>query len=236
MFKCRSSEKELLDTLIPDERDLRKNLDEMEMINTWCGSKKSVIHFINKMSKKYVGKNNNISLVDLGCGKGDLLRAIDNWSQKKNIKLDLFGMDINPQSIQYAVENSAANPNIQYRTCDIFSDEFKQHRYDIIFINNVCHHFNDDDLTKLFQQLAKQARMAVFISDLQRNRLSYFLIKWLSKSLNLSYLAKHDGPLSVLRAFHKNELLNILSKADISNYEIHWAWAFRWEIILWCKQ
>jgi L-rhamnose mutarotase len=43
---------------------------------------------------------------------------------------------------------------------------------------------------------------------------------------------KNDGPISVLRSFKKKEWIAILQKAGITNYTIHWKWAFRYLIIV----
>jgi hypothetical protein len=47
-------------------------------------------------------------------------------------------------------------------------------------------------------------------------------------------MVKHDAPLSVLRAFTKRELVEILEKAGLIDYRIKWRWAFRWQVIARC--
>ena len=54
----------------------------------------------------------------------------------------------------------------------------------------------------------------------------------LTRLFSRSYLVKHDAPLSVLRGFKKKELEELLNKAGILNYTIHWKWAFRWLVIV----
>jgi hypothetical protein len=45
-------------------------------------------------------------------------------------------------------------------------------------------------------------------------------------------MVKHDSKLSVLRGFTREELEQLLSKAGITNYQLKWKWAFRWQLIL----
>jgi hypothetical protein len=45
-------------------------------------------------------------------------------------------------------------------------------------------------------------------------------------------MVKYDAPLSVQRAFKRNELELILEKAGIMNYKLRWKWAFRWQLII----
>jgi hypothetical protein len=41
-------------------------------------------------------------------------------------------------------------------------------------------------------------------------------------------MAKHDGPVSVLRAFRKSEIKAILEKQHINRYRIKRKWGFRY--------
>jgi hypothetical protein len=45
-------------------------------------------------------------------------------------------------------------------------------------------------------------------------------------------MVKYDAPMSVQRAFKRNELVLILEKAGIENYELKWKWAFRWQLVI----
>lgn len=45
-------------------------------------------------------------------------------------------------------------------------------------------------------------------------------------------MVKFDAPLSVLRAFTKNEWITILKEAGIKDYSLRWKWAFRWQLII----
>jgi hypothetical protein len=130
------------------------------------------------------------------------------------------------------MQNTASLP-LRYRVSDIFSDEFRQRRYDIITASLFCHHFTDEALMRLFRQWHEQARLAVLINDLQRHWFAYYGIKSLTTLLSRSELIKHDGPLSVLRAFRRQELERLLAQAGIERYELRWRWAFRYQLIIW---
>ena len=77
--------------------------------------------------------------------------------------------------------------------------------------------------------------MAVVINDLHRHWLAYHSIKWLTRLLGGSYLVRHDAPLSVARAFRRADWVALLARAGITQYELRWRWAFRWQVILRCS-
>jgi ubiquinone/menaquinone biosynthesis C-methylase UbiE len=231
VFEKRCEEPELMDDFSLATDELRRNLDEIEQLNDWVGSKRLLIRALEKIHQKY--PQQPLVIADLCCGSGDLLRCIRQWALDKHIDVQLIGIDANSCMVNYAAEKSNAADNISYQKMDIFSPEFKRYQFDIATINSSCHHFNNAELTQLFNQLAKQAKLAVVINDLHRHWLSYFSIKWLTKCFSYSSLSRHDGPLSVLRAFRKTELRQLLHAAGIKKYEIHWRWIFRWEVIIW---
>ena len=44
-----------------------------------------------------------ITIADLGCGGGDLLRAVHEWAKAKSLNVELIGIDANPFVVRYAV-------------------------------------------------------------------------------------------------------------------------------------
>ncbi len=234
MFEKRSNEQEIMDNLQLDDAELNRNLTELDRYNRLLGGTNVLLNALNTIYHK----NNNyithhkITIADLGCGSGELVKAIAAWAQENKINVELNGFDANKNIIEYANTQTTPNQQISYKVMDIFSEEFKRLSFDIITINSVTHHFSDAALVTLLKQLKQQTRLAIIINDLQRHWFSYFFTKIITKLFSFSYLAKHDAPLSVLRAFKKQEWIALLHQANIQSYRIRWAWAFRWEVII----
>jgi hypothetical protein len=45
-------------------------------------------------------------------------------------------------------------------------------------------------------------------------------------------MVKNDAPVSVMRAFRKKEIENIVRQAGYANFTIRWMWAFRWQVVI----
>lgn len=237
IFNKRSHKKELMDNLTLEGAALSKNLQELEAVNSWLGGKKTLLSALNTIYQKRPGslKNKKIVIADLGCGGGDLLKAIHDWAKVKELNVDLIGIDANPFMVRYAVKKLQPFNNVRFKTVNVLSDAFKAVQFDIVCLNAFCHHLSDPDLIALLKQLEKQTSIAIIVNDLHRHWFAYLSIQCLSRLFNFSYLARHDGPLSVLRAFQKHELVDLLKLAHIDCYQIRWRWAFRWEMIIWKK-
>ena len=232
MFEKRSEETELMDDLQLSNDDLRRNLDELETINYWLGGHKVVLQALQKLLTNLQKLNRPITIADVGCGGGDMLREIAKWGKKQGLEMKLTGVDANAFMLHYAAPKCSKFPNINFQQTDIFSPEFQQQKFDVLTCSLFCHHFSDGSLIQLLKQLYNQSGTAVIINDLERHPLAYYSIKALTQVFSKSYLVKNDAPLSVLRAFRKRELEDILQKAGISNYQLKWFWAFRWQLVL----
>jgi 2-polyprenyl-3-methyl-5-hydroxy-6-metoxy-1,4-benzoquinol methylase len=215
--------------------ELLANLDELEKLNAWFGSNKLLLRSLDRIYTNHsaIFHCRNVVIGDLGCGGGDLLRTINQWAIAKGITVELIGIDANQFMIDYAVKRSHDYPAIRYLQLDIFSPEFERLQFDIVTINSICHHFDDTSIIALLRKITLQTHFAIIINDLHRHWISYFSFKCISRIFRFSQLAKHDGALSILRAFQKQELANLLDSANIKSYQLHWRWAFRWEAILW---
>ncbi|MEQ9414600.1 MAG: SAM-dependent methyltransferase, partial [Cyclobacteriaceae bacterium] len=61
---------------------------------------------------------------------------------------------------------------------------------------------------------------------------AYHSIRLLTKWFSKSPMVQFDAPVSVLRAFHRSDIISILKDAGINNYSLKWKWAFRWQLII----
>jgi 2-polyprenyl-3-methyl-5-hydroxy-6-metoxy-1,4-benzoquinol methylase len=57
-------------------------------------------------------QNNEITIVDVGCGNGDMLRTLADYGLQHNIKFNLIGVDANNFTVKHAINLSKMYPNI----------------------------------------------------------------------------------------------------------------------------
>lgn len=225
-YTRRSYEKELLDNTEIPFKDIAENLRELDIINTLLGG-----HSITLTGFKQLATNKKrIAVCEIGCGGGDNMKALAAFCSKNKIEAEFTGIDINDDCIEFA-KKKATYGNVQFIVSDYKLVNFENNKPDIIFSSLFCHHFTDDDLIKMLQWMKQNAKVGFFINDLQRHPLAYHSIKYITRLFSKSYLVKNDAPLSVLRGFKRNEWKNIFEIAGITNYSIHWKWAFRYLII-----
>lgn len=229
-FSKRSHDEELMDDLDSSGEIIHQTLKELETINTLLGGNHVTIDGIEKLVKR--ANTKQFSLADLGCGGGDILRLIKKWALQKNLRAELYGIDANPNIVAEAQASTPGSFAIHFNAQNIFSSEFRSRSFDIVIGTLFFHHFTDEQLIDFFRQLKSQTKIGFVINDIHRHWFAYHSIKMLTKLFSKSPMVQNDGPLSVLRAFKKNELLAILRHAGIQTFSIRWMWAFRWQVIV----
>lgn len=230
-FTNRSSAVEIMDDLLCKGEVVDQTLRELDFINHWLGGNAVTLQAIASVWNN-ISKDKTIAIADLGCGSGEMLRIISAIALKQKRKVELIGVDANPNITQYATDHSEGFSNIEFFAQNVFEEPFKSKPFDIVLATLFTHHFSNEELVALLQQLRKKTNHAIIINDIHRHPLAYYSIKWLTQLFSKSAMVKFDAPLSVLRAFSKNEWITILKEAGIENYSLKWKWAFRWQVII----
>ena len=226
----RSTEDEIMDDLSMEGEMLRQTLDNLAQINQRLGGNQATINGLQTLLKTE-SKDAVISIVDLGCGSGDMLRAVADFGRKNNFIFKLTGIDANEYTINYARKLSVNYPEISYIKMDILADEFSGIAFDIVITTLFLHHFTNQQIEDLLIPVVNKARIGVVVNDLHRSSAAYYLFKVISLFLK-NPMVKKDGAVSVLRGFKKNDLISISKKLKDSVSTIHWKWAFRYQWII----
>ncbi len=236
-LSIRSYQNELLDRDDIPFEDIKQNMHELDIINTWLGGHQitlkglqQLMQGVSHLKGKQVTHPHTLLICEIGCGGGDNLRTVQQYCKKKNINVQLIGIDINPHCIAYA-QARKENAGITFVCSDYSKVSFAQ-QPDILFSSLFCHHFTNEELKQQFIWMRNNSTLGFFVNDLHRHSVAYHSIKLLTGIFSKSYLVKNDAPLSVARGFKKNELTELLQQSSINNYQLKWKWAFRWLLVV----
>jgi ubiquinone/menaquinone biosynthesis C-methylase UbiE len=223
MFFKRENITEMMDDFsIRDDR-IDAALKELQTINKYLGGEKTSNAGFKKLRKKLSPGDRKV--LDVGSGASSILVEM----QKINTNLEIYSMDKNIQACRYLKKNST---NIKIVCADIFYLPFKQNYFDIIHCSLLFHHFNKSQLKTILNFFTKIAKHGIIINDLRRNLFAFIGIKILTILFSRSEMVRNDAPISVMRGFIKEEIMELLFLSNISRFEIRRKWAFRWLIII----
>jgi 2-polyprenyl-3-methyl-5-hydroxy-6-metoxy-1,4-benzoquinol methylase len=210
---------------------LREALDKIAKINQLLGGNQLTLQGVHELIQK-IPSTTEITIVDVGCGNGDMLRALANYANKNNLNFRLIGIDANNFTINHARKLSENYPNISYRCEDIFDKPFYELKYDIVLCTLTLHHFKEDDILRLLTVFNANSRIGIVINDLHRSAIAYRLFQALCFVFSLNSMSREDGLVSILRGFKKEELIHFSKELKLNNYKIQWKWAFRYQWII----
>jgi len=221
----RSSEMEIMDDFLMEGVLFRDTLDKLEIINRFLGGNSVTIKGLKKLLKNQ-SKNKTITIVDLGCGNGDVLRDVSKFGRKNNYSFKLIGIDANPAAIDYARELSKEYSELSFKTIDILSEDFKKQSYNVVLCTLFLHHLKNEELISFLKKTTENATIGVVVNDLHRHKLAYYLFKLIGFFIK-NKMVRQDGLTSVLRAFKRKDLENIAKEIKV-HFSIEWKWAFRY--------
>lgn len=229
--KQRTNQSEIMDDFNMEGKVLKDALDKIAKINLVLGGNKLTLDGVKQLIKDNP-TDKIITIVDVGCGNGDMLRSLANYAENNKLNFELIGVDANNCTVNYALELSLHYPNIKFRCEDIFDNSFQELNYDIVLCTLTLHHFKEEEISKLLEVFKAKAKLGIVINDLERSSISYRLFRVLCFIFRLNDMSREDGLVSILRGFKKPELEQFSKKLNFQNYTIQWKWAFRYQWII----
>lgn len=227
--KYRSNATELMDDFTLEGELLRDTFDKLELINRLLGGNRVTLNGIKKILKNHP-KDTKITIIDIGCGHGDILRDVAKFGRNKGYHFQLIGVDANTDAITYANELSTNYKEIEFLNIDVFSKKYESIACDIVLCTLFLHHFSQEELIKILKTNYRKAVIGLVINDLHRSKFAYYLFKLIS-SFSTNHMIKKDGLTSILKAFKRKELVDLTRQLQAKG-TISWKWAFRYQWIL----
>jgi len=227
----RTNEPEIMDDFAMEGKRLENALAKIAIINRVLGGNKITVNCVRGLVKN-APKDKIFSIVDLGCGNGDMLREIAKLGRRLGVKLALKGIDANAHTIKHAAILSKDFEEISYECANFLAEGKEAKEYDIILMTLTLHHFSNEEIHQLLSQLKHQAKLGIIINDLHRSKTAYYLFKAMATVLRLNNMTKEDGLTSILRGFKRKELEALSRKLKFEQSSIKWKWAYRYQWVI----
>ena len=227
----RTDLEESMDDFSMDNAGLVTALDDIARINQLLGGNAVTLDGVKTLIKDFP-KDQVITIIDFGCGSGDMLRMLSKYGKDHNLNFKLIGIDANEATIRHAEKSSTNFENISYLAEDIFLYDFSQLSIDIALITLTLHHFKNDEIMKIMKVIFNLVKKGIVVNDLQRSKLAYRLFQAIIFIFRLEKMTANDGLISILRGFKREDLEKFSKDLDLKKYSIKWKWAFRYQWII----
>ena len=227
----RTDLEESMDDFSMDNEGLVTALDDIARINQLLGGNSVTLDGVKTLINDFP-KNQTITIIDFGCGSGDMLRMLSKYGTQNNLKFNLIGIDANEATIRHAEKCSKEFENISYLAEDIFLYDFSKYSIDIALITLTLHHFKDGEIIKIMKVIFNLVKKGIVVNDLQRSKIAYRLFQVIIFIFRLEKMTANDGLISILRGFKREDLEKFSKDLGLKKYSIKWKWAFRYQWII----
>ena len=144
---------------------------------TWLSSKSYISQF-NKFLKTKINFNKNSKILDIGCGRANIISALQKKYKFKNKPI---GIDV--------VANKDVKKNIIFNKIDALKYLKKKEKYDLILIKQTIHFFKKTKLNYLLnlakKSLNPKGKILIFSLKTKNNKIPCF--KKMKKNLEKSF-------------------------------------------------
>jgi SAM-dependent methyltransferase len=210
---------EILDLPDVDPEVVTRSLADVARSNALFGGLSSAL---DEIRSTFSDLPRCATLLDVGTGLGDIPCRARALARKNGLELTTIGLDsaaelarVSRQSVSFAVCGDALHL------------PFADRSIDVVMCSQVLHHFADADAATLLREMNRVARVRVVVSDLRRSWIAAAGLWLVSFPLRFHAVSRHDGVVSVLRGFTREELSDTVKDAIARKPVVHQRRGFR---------
>lgn len=223
-FAVRAQEVEYLDEPTLDPVVLGRALRQIERVNRWLGGSRALFRHL----RPAFAENRALSILDIGTGAADIPRLIARRAARLGRRVSIVALDSHPQVARYARSACAGNPSISVTVGVGERLPLRSGAVDVAVSSMTLHHLNDQASIAFVREMARVARRAVIVNDLERHPFNYLGARALASTVwRRNLYTRADGPLSVLKGFRTDELMSIGRQAGLAEPAVHRSFPYR---------
>jgi hypothetical protein len=186
MARAESARERLDGPLPPAARGA--TLADLDRLNAWFGGYALTLSRVRRAATR-LPAGRPLVVIDVGGGRGDLAVQVVRWARRAGRPVRVLVCDTDAATLGLARRRTAGYPEIALVQADATALPIREGAADVVV-----------------------AALAV-VNDLLRTRPSLVLVWLVTRLLRLHPVSRHDGPVSVRRAYSPDELAVLAEKA-----------------------
>jgi ubiquinone/menaquinone biosynthesis C-methylase UbiE len=187
-----------MDDLSRPEQEFAAAYRELKIINRTLGGVRAIERFLPRAKRGI-----NLLMLDVAAGACDVSEAL-----LEKLPCRIVTLDLNARGLKLADQSWPV-------VADALALPFRDGTFDVVMASLFFHHLSNDNCVQVLSQMWRIAKQRILVNDLHRHAVAYFSIRALTALFSKSRMVRHDGPVSVLRAFRSSELLDIARRAGV---------------------
>jgi ubiquinone/menaquinone biosynthesis C-methylase UbiE len=190
--------------------DRRASLGDIHRLNNWFGGYGLTRRWLSRLNRD--GGPHTL-VVDVGGGGGHFARWLMARVPRTGRRPRVIVVDR-----ELSVPPTAGVIGVR---ADATALPFREGSAAVVTTSLTLHHLEPDAAVRALSEMRAVARHGVVVNDLLRTPLTLALVWVATRLFTRHRFARHDGPLSVRRAYAPEEIAVLAEKAGIDAVEIH---------------
>ncbi len=205
--------REFLDDAVPSA-DLAVTLGDIERLDAWFGGHALSLARVRRAART-VPRDRPLVVVDVGGGAGGFARRTVRWARHRGRTARVIVVERDGSATELARRGCDGWPEIRIVRGDATALPLAAGSADVVHAALTLHHLDPEAAVRALAEMARVARGRVVINDLARSRLALVLVWLATRLLAVHPISRHDGPLSVRRAYAPAELADLFRRAGL---------------------
>ena len=228
----RAAGRELMDEPAQDPAELARSLADLRGVNRWLGGTRVVLHHLEALFARH--PRPSYRLLDLATGSGDIPLQVARWARERDVQVEIVATDNHATTLELARAHTAGDPAVRTEMADALKLPWPDDSFDVALLSTALHHFDDDrDCLRVLREMHRVSRIGLIVNDLARSRTALLGARLLAATVWRTHpVTRHDGPLSVRRAFTKAELRSLAERAGFRKAEVRAHVPFRVALVV----
>jgi len=165
-----------------------------------------------------------VTILDVGTGNADLAVAVERATFRRGLDVRIIVADRHPGVLRNI------RPSVAALHADAIRLPVADAGVDVVICAQMLHHLMPHEVSAALCEFARVTRWGFVLLDLERSRLALPAVRLLTWATSRNRLTRHDGPLSIRRAYRLTEMQVLAQQAGLNPpaLRITTAFPFRW--------
>lgn len=191
---------ELLDEGRGSDEEIVECYHQLGLVNRWLGGFRATFEPLDRWTRR----SGPATILDVAGGDGDYAEQFLDWAESRDTRSDVYMLDWHPVTVRLARDRRLSG--LFSIRGDALALPFRDRSFDLVHSAAFFHHLSMARACDLLAAMCRVSRRLVIVNDLVRSRVAQASIWALTHALSRNRLIRHDGPLSVSKAFVPREL------------------------------
>ncbi len=209
---------EMLDRPAPLS-DLSQSLREVARLNALFGGCSITLAYARRLIAGIPG-DRPVTVLDVGTGSADIPLALVRWARRAGRRIRVLALDRDLPTLGIARRLGARYPEIVLLQGDGLALPVRPCSVDVVISALTLHHLEPEEAVRYLAEMDAAARAGFVVNDLVRSRIAYVLVWLATRAFTRSRMSRHDGPLSVRRAYTPEEVQALCEKAGVFDVRV----------------